>query len=104
MRTLALLVVLTASLAAAAGVALNFNSQYSVTDCPAGGSSAVVVVSGSYLLTVTDADAYFCQGATCASGGVKLPSGTVMHIGLAAGSYSCRSATSSADIQLTLAN
>jgi hypothetical protein len=109
MRNLALLaVLLTAGLAAAAGVALNFNATYDLTDCAAGGSGSVTVPGGQYLLTVTDADVFLCNAATCAAGGRKLPTGTVMIVGVGGGfsgsAFSCRSTGSNADVQFTLAN
>lgn len=92
--------------ASAAGVALNPSVRYEFTDCASGGSAAQTVVAGTYLLRITDADTTVCiadSAATCASGGDKFPSGTVMllTVGGTSKSLACRSSASTGDLILT---
>lgn len=90
---------------ALAGIALDTGVRYEFTDCAAGGSASQTAVAGQYLLRVTDADAWLCYGATCASGGERLPSGTVILFQVPAGgqTFSCRSTASNGDVILTSA-
>lgn len=94
--------------ALAGGVPLHTGVRFEFTDCASGGSAAQTVTAGTYLLRVTDSDAFICfaaSGATCASGGEKFPMGTVMLLEVKAGlpSLACRSSGSSGDVILTLA-
>lgn len=109
MRRLFLLSLFLSLAAAADGINLNPAVIKTFTDCSSSGSSAQTVVGGTYLLTIADENVWLCftdSGSTCASGGVKLPSGTVMKISIAnAGqSVSCRSTSSTGDAQFTSAN
>ncbi len=87
----------------AAGVTVNTTVRFEFTDCASGGSSAQTVTAGSYLFRVTDADTFVCWAATCASGGEKVPQGTVLLLVVPLNqSFSCRSASgSSGDVIFT---
>lgn len=107
MRKLALAAaLLVAGLAVAGGIPINTAVRYEFTDCASGGSASQAVPEGTYLMRVTDADVFICYAATCAAGGEKFPSGTVMLLTLPRGGItaSCRSTGSNADIILTSAN
>lgn len=109
MRLALLAVLLVASIAAAAGLAVSWGSGFTFTDCASGGSASQNVTGGTYLLTITDADVWVCQAATCATGGTRLPSGAVLLVGVPFGStgtttFSCRSAASTGDVSFTPAN
>jgi hypothetical protein len=102
MRKLALPLLLAGSLASAAGVTITPAVRFEFTDCAAGGSASQSVTAGSYLLRVTDADVWLCWGATCASGGEKFPSGTVLLLNVTTSQqFSCRSTGSAADVIFT---
>jgi hypothetical protein len=108
MRRLALVAVALLAFAAFAGsIALNTGVRAEFTDCASGGSVAQTVTSGAYLLRVTDADVFICDvasAATCATGGEKFPSGTVIAytvIGSTTRSIACRSSASTGDVILT---
>lgn len=102
MKKLALGLVLAAGVASASGITLNPSVAYTFTDCAAAGSTAQTVTAGSYLLVVTTEDVWVCYAATCASGGVKLPSGLAMQIRMRDNtSVSCRSAASTGDVIFT---
>lgn len=98
-----------ASPVSAQGLNLDTATQFTFTDCASGGSAAQTVTQGLYVFTVTDADTFLCvadSASTCASGGVKWPLGTVVRLSVGRGgkSMSCRSSTSTGDLQFTLAN
>ncbi|MDP1824900.1 MAG: hypothetical protein Q8L48_16710 [Archangium sp.] len=85
------------------------STLYTFTDCASGGSSAQTVPEGNYVLTVTDADTFLCQAdsaSTCATLGTKWPVGTIVKYSVGRGglSLSCRSSTSTGDLQLTKSN
>lgn len=107
MRKLALVAVLLfASLAVAAGLALDTSQRFEFTDCASGGSAAQTVTEGQYLMRVTDTDVYMCtadSGSTCATGGERFPVGTVIVVTFGRGgkSTSCRSSASTGDLILT---
>lgn len=93
---------LLAGAAFASGITLITGVRFEFTDCSSSGSAAQTVKSGGYLLRVTDSDLFLCYAATCASGGEKLPQGTVMLLQVRDDtSMSCRSAASSGDLILT---
>lgn len=110
MRTfLALTAALVASLALASGVVVDTGRRFEFTDCASGGSASQNVNGGTYLMRVTDADVFLCWAGTCAAGGEKFPSGTVMLLTVpgfpsATTAFSCRSTGSNADVILTSAN
>jgi hypothetical protein len=110
MKRLALLAVALLSTAALAGaLAVSWGSGYTFTDCAAAGSASQAVAGGTYLVAVTDADVWVCQAATCATGGTRLPSGSVVLVGVPFNSgsgttFSCRSAASTGDLSFTPAN
>lgn len=82
-----------ASGAAVAQISLNTGSRLETTDCAVGGSNIGTTVAGKYLLRVTDADTFVCWAATCAAGGEKFPTGTVILLRFdSAQALSCRSA------------
>jgi hypothetical protein len=104
-RTAALLAVLAATVALAAGLTLQTGTRFEFTDCSSGGSAAQTVTRGEYLLRVTDADVWVCYAATCATGGEKLPSGFSALFSFGGSqSVSCRSSASTGDLILTLTN
>lgn len=110
MRRLGLVALALLPLAAiAGGIALDTSRRFEFTDCSSGGSAAQTVTGGQYLLRVTDADTFLCfaeSAATCASGGEKFPSGTVVLLSVPGTSKSvaCRSSSSTGDAILTAAN
>ncbi len=107
MRLLLLLTALLVGGAAlAAGVALDTSRRFEFTDCAAGGSAAQTLTLGTYLFRVTTEDVFICFAATCASGGEKFPTGTVMLVSIGRGgsSVSCRSALATGDAIFTAAN
>jgi hypothetical protein len=102
MRKLALLALLVAGAALAAGVTLTPSVRYELTDCAAGGSSSVSVTGGSYLFRVTESDTWVCWAATCAAGGEKFPAGAMLLLNVpATQAFSCRSADSKGDVIFT---
>jgi hypothetical protein len=91
---------------AATGLHLNPAKRFEFTDCASGGSAAQTVTGGVYLFRVTDADVFLCfadSASTCATGGEKFPSGTVVSLSIGGGgqSVSCRSSASTGDVILT---
>ena len=110
LKALFALLVLAALVAfAGPGIPLNTNVRTELTDCASGGSSAgALVANTTYLLRITDADTFLCfapSGSTCASGGEKFPSGTVILFtpNGSSVSVSCRSASSTGDAIFTAA-
>ena len=109
MRTFLLLLALLSSVAVAGGINLLIGTRFEFTDCASGGSVAQTLTVGQYLMRVTDADAFLCfsaSGSTCASGGEKFPSGTVILLNVTSdkASVSCRSSASTGDVIFTAAN
>lgn len=110
MRRLALLAAaLLATVAVAGGIVLNTATRAEFTNCAAGGSVAQTLAVGTYLVRVTDADAWLCfaaSGSTCAADGEKFPSGTVILLAITGNkaSVSCRSSASTGDVIFTAAN
>lgn len=105
-KTLALLLVLAAGAAVAAGLTIDTGLRYEFTDCASGGSAAQTLVgSADYLFRVTDSDTFVCDAATCATGGEKFPVGTVIliHVPPAGSQKSCRSTGSTGDAIYTRA-
>lgn len=99
---IALVLLLVAGVATAAGVNLNTSTRYEFTDCDSGGSSSQSVARGTYLFRVMDADVWICKAATCASGGERFPSGLVMKLSFGTTtSVSCRSANDDGDAIFT---
>ena len=91
-KLVALVPLLLGAGALAAGVTIYPAVRYEFTDCASGGSAAQTVAAGSYLFRVTDADTWLCFAATCASGGEKFPSGSMLLLNIpATTSVSCRS-------------
>lgn len=108
MRTFLLAFLLAASVAFAGGIALVPSVRIEFTDCASGGSSSQTVTSSlanvTFLARVTDSDVFVCYAATCASGGEKFPSGTLMLLTIKTGTVlSCRSSASAGDFILTQA-
>ena len=110
MRRLALLAVALLAVAALgfSSIPLDTNVRFEFTDCASGGSVAQTVTGGSYLFRVTDADVFVCfaeSASTCATGGEKFPSGTVMLLTVpgVSKSMSCRSSASTGDAIFTRA-
>ncbi len=108
MRKLAWLVPVVLLVAGAAVAQIAINQTPAVTiACTGGGSSATTVNGGKYLFTVTGGDIFLCRddtAATCATGGVAFPAGTVMMLDVQGGttkSYACRS-TATAFAQWTV--
>lgn len=105
MRLLAFcLVLLVAGLAVAQGITLNTGLRTELTDCASGGSSSSTLTGNvRYLMRVTDSDVFLCLTATCATGGERFPSGTVLLYQVPNGGHtiSCRSAASTGDIIFT---
>jgi hypothetical protein len=106
MRASLLLLALLAAVASAGSINLDTATRFEFTDCAAGGSVAQTVTAGQYLLRVTDADVFLCiaeAASTCATGGEKFPSGTVLllSVGGVSKSMSCRSSASTGDLILT---
>ena len=111
MRRLGLVAVALLSLVAfAGGINLLTGTRFEFTDCASGGSVAQTLTTPrQYLLRVTDADVFLCfteSGSTCATGGEKFPSGTVILLNVTSdkASVSCRSSASTADAIFTSAN
>lgn len=107
-KLLALCALLAAGVASAGPVVLDSSVQKTFTNCDSGGSSAQTIAAGSYLVTVHDEAVWLCladSSATCASGGTKLPAGTVMLMSIGAGgkSAACRSSGSTGDVEFTKA-
>lgn len=103
------LVLLAVSLVAVAvmaqGIPLKPATEFNFTDCASGGSAAQTLTANkSFLMRVTDADLWVCYAATCATGGMKFPQGTVIlvKVGATAQSTSCRSSASTGDVLFTL--
>lgn len=93
------------AVAGSTGYQLNPAVLFELVDCASGGSAAMFVTPGQYVMRVTDADVFVCYAATCASGGARFPVGTVM--GLQVGGtngnaqvMSCRSTASNGDLLL----
>lgn len=103
MRKLALLVCLVGCGALAGALTLDTGRRFEFTDCASGGSAAQTLTVGQYLMRITDADVYVCYAATCASGGERFASGTIIGIavGLGGQQVSCRSTTSTGDAIFT---
>jgi hypothetical protein len=100
-----LLLVAVAGTALAAGITITPAVRTAFENCPPDGSSAQTVTRGGYLLTVTDADAFVCWGSSCASGGEKFSSGTMLLLNIpATQEFSCRSADATADVSFVRAN
>ncbi|MDP2270913.1 MAG: hypothetical protein Q8K32_09295 [Archangium sp.] len=94
---------------AAPGLNLDTAATYTFTDCASGGSAAQTVPEGTYVLTVTTDDTFLCQAdsaSTCATLGTKWPAGTIVLLSVGRGgkSMSCRSSSSTGDLQLTRSN
>lgn len=111
MRRLGLVALALISLAAfAGGINLLTGTRFEFTDCASGGSAAQTLTTPrQYLLRVTDADVFLCfaeSGSTCATGGEKFPSGTVILLNVTSdkASVSCRSSASTGDVIFTAAN
>lgn len=103
MRKALLLVMLSAAVAVGQ-VTLQTGTRTEMTDCASGGSASSTLVAGvKYLVRVTDSDVFLCFAGTCASGGERFPSGTVMLMRANADqtTISCRSSASSGDIIFT---
>lgn len=107
------LLLLCAGLAAAGPVQLQTAVRFEFIDCASGGSVAQTITDGTYLLRVTDENAWLCYAGTCTgTSGEKYPVGTVMLIKLCSNKFcdgsgtssSCRSAGSSGDVILTRAD
>lgn len=105
-RRIPFLAALFVATAAAANIQLETSVRVEFTNCASGGSSSTSLPSpGRYLMRVTDEDTFLCWGATCASGGEKFPTGTVMLLHFrTAQALSCRSGSSLGDVILTFAN
>jgi hypothetical protein len=93
----------------AQGLVLDTATTFTFTDCASIGSSAQTITEGVYVLTVTDADTFLCiadSGSTCGTLGTKFPMGAIVKlaVGRSGKSMSCRSSTSTGDLQLTRAN
>lgn len=102
MRTIALVVLFASAALAANGISIDTATRFEFTDAASGGSAAQTVTAGTYVMRVTDSDAFVCYAGTCASGGEKWPQGTVILISFGAStSVSCRSAASTGDIIFT---
>lgn len=107
MRKLGLTLVLLPLLALAGGLPLDTTVRTEFTDCASGGSSAQALVrDAQYLMRITDADTFVCfaaTGSTCATGGEKFPSGTVVLLTITGSqvSASCRSSASTGDAIFT---
>lgn len=106
MRFPLLLAVLLGVSAFAAGIVVDTAIRFEFTDCASGGSSSQTLTEGTYLVRVTDADTFVCWAGTCASGGEKFPSGTVVMLAFGRGgqAISCRSAGSAGDVIFTRAS
>jgi hypothetical protein len=77
------------------------------TDCASGGSASnTLAANTTYLMRVTDADVFLCLAPTCATGGERFPSGTVLlyQTRNAVLTVSCRSSASTGDIIFTKAD
>jgi hypothetical protein len=105
MRALALLLTLLAVSAFGAGILVDTGVRYEFTDCSSSGSSSLSPTEGTYLMRVTDSDVFLCWASSCASGGEKFPSGTVLLLAIPRGgqALSCRSSGSAGDVILTKA-
>ena len=92
--------------ALAGGIQLLTATRFEFTDCASGGSASQTLTVGTYLMRVTDADVWVCYAATCASGGERFPSGTVMLLAIPGGGkqVTCRSSASTGDVIFTSAN
>jgi hypothetical protein len=105
MRKALVFALLASTAALAAGAALNLDTavRLEMTDCASGGTAGATLTVGNYLLRVTDADAFLCYAASCATGGEKFPQGSVVVLAVPTGgqAFSCRSAASNADVILT---
>lgn len=110
MKRLVILTVGLLALSALAASAINYDrstsytTQYTFTNCAAGGSAAQTIIKGKYLVTALEDTGFLCQaktGSTCASGGKPLPinTRTIVDVGESL-SMSCRSASATADITL----
>lgn len=102
---LGLLLVVVAG-AAVAQIQLNQVSMVTFTDCASAGSVAQAITQGTYLMTVTTEDVWLCQAesaSTCASGGTKFgaPFAMLFEVPRGGWSLSCRSSSSTGDIQFT---
>lgn len=92
--------------AALAQINLNTGSRFETTDCAAGGSSIGTTLANSkYLLRVTGEDTFICWAASCAAGGEKFPTGTIILLQFqTAQALSCRSTGATGDVIMTKAN
>jgi hypothetical protein len=93
--------------AAPAQVALDQATTKTFTDCSSSGSVAQTLTEGTYLMTITTEDVWLCQAAsasTCGSGGTKFGAPFAMLFAVPRGglSISCRSGSSTGDLQFTL--
>lgn len=103
---LGLVLALVAAGAAFAQIQLNPAVIKTFTDCSSGGSVAQSIDQGTYLMTVTTEDVWLCQAesaSTCASGGTKFGAPFAMLFEVPRGglSISCRSTSSTGDLQFT---
>ncbi len=91
----------------AGGIALDTAVRYEFTDCSSGGSASQAITTTTdrtFILRVTDKDTFICYAATCATGGEKMPLGTVMLLTVQKSTtMSCRSSDSTGDLILTRA-
>jgi len=105
MRKLALLLLLPA-LALADAISLALDTRFEFVDCPAAGSAAQTVKTGTYLFRITDETTFVCfaaSGSTCGTGGEKFPAGMAMIFNVTNDkvSVSCRSPAGAGDVIFT---
>lgn len=91
---------------ASAQIALDQTTTKTFTDCSSSGSVAQTLTAGTYLMTITTEDVWVCQAAsasTCASAGTKFGAPFAMLFEVPRGglSISCRSSSSTGDLQFT---
>ncbi len=105
MRKAWLLALLLPAVVLAAPLTFKPDVQVSLSNCAANGSTTATLQKGTWLLTTTTTtgeELWFCYAATCASGGVYLPPGAMLHVNVdVATSVSCRSAGATGDLQYT---
>lgn len=110
MRKLAILAALVLGTTAAAVGFTVSGTDKTFTDCSSSGSAAQALTAGTYWARTTSTEnVYLClaaSGSTCASGGYLFPPLTSVLIEISTDqlSASCRSAASTGDITLSLAN
>lgn len=107
-KTLALVLLPLAAVAAGGPLVFDITNQLSLTDCASSGATnGTTPKAGNYYVSVTDADTSICFGAaTCPDGGVKVPLGTSFITAAPDNNgtgypVSCRSPASTGDVQLT---